>query len=73
MMVRFNVAPYALLDAVAALINAKDSHKYVNVTVTKEDNELVVIAEEVYYNTSLEEDPDEKKPMMPYPKPDPYE
>lgn len=44
----FKVAPYALFDVLKAFENDSDIHRRIDYTVTKEDGELVVIANENY-------------------------
>ena len=49
MNIKFEVAPYALFDVLCALNNTRDSNRYVEYGVIKEDNNLIVWANEKYY------------------------
>jgi len=46
--VRFKVMSYALFDALFALENTRDSHRYIEYSVGKEDDEIWIYAKEIY-------------------------
>lgn len=45
--ISFRVAPYALYNTLRALHNERDRYRYLDVTVTQEDGDLVVLVNEV--------------------------
>lgn len=48
------IAPYALADALMALENSKDKHRFIEYYVTKEDDDLIIGGKEKYFPNKSE-------------------